>query len=78
MNRNHLPVTPGMSAPVSTIQKRLEKLEPSDSKYPPLLRRLLDHQDLKSHVQNLNGSGLEGFVELLDQVCETGVDVHQY
>ena len=58
----------------AATQKQLEKLAPSDKKYRPLLRQFLDHRDLKSYVQNLNGAGLEGFVELLDKVGEIDVD----
>ena len=53
---------------VSDVQKRLEELGPSDDKYRPLLRELLGHQDLKTHIHGLDRPGLEGFVELLDGV----------
>jgi hypothetical protein len=57
--------------PPSGIQQQLEKLDPSDAKYRPLLHDLLSHQDLRAYVQSLHGSDLEGFVELLDKVCRT-------
>jgi hypothetical protein len=51
--------------------KQLEKLDPSDAKYRPLLHELLSRQDLRPYVQSLHGSDLEGFVELLDKVGRT-------
>ena len=66
-----------MPASVSDIQQRLGNLDPSDNNYLPLLRELLSHQDLKPHVRNLHGSGLEGFIELLDRVSKVSIDRRQ-
>ena len=66
-----------MVAPVSDTKHRLEKLDPSSDEYRRLLSVLLTHPDLRSHIQGLHGSVLEGFVELLDQVSETGISAHQ-
>ena len=70
-----LPTTSNMQASVSSIQGQLEKLDPSDGNYRPLLRELLSHQDLKQHVLSLDGSSLEGFVELLDKVGKADIDI---
>ena len=66
-----------MLAQVSDVQQRLTNLDPSDGRYQPLLRELLSHQELKTHVQGLDESGLRGFVELLDKVSKVGTDVHR-
>ena len=68
-----LPVPSKMEASVSGIQEQLEKLGPSDVKYQPLLRELLNHQDLKPYVQSLHGPSLEGFVDLLDKVSKVDI-----
>jgi len=56
--------------PVSNIQQRLEGLNPTAADYRPLLSQLLDHRGLKPHIQGLEESDLEIFVELLDKVSE--------
>jgi len=61
---------------VSSIQQRLEVLNPVDADYRLLLSQLLDHEGLKPHVGDLQGSDLEGFVELLDKVSEANSDIH--
>jgi len=68
-----------MSTPsVPNIQQRLEKLNPTDASYRTLLFQLLVHQDLKPHVQDLQESDLEGFVEFLDRVsvADASSDIH--
>ena len=65
-----------MSASISVIQKRFEKLDPSDDKYRPLLRELLSHQDLRLYAQGLHDTSLEGFIELLDEASEACIDLH--
>ena len=67
-----------MSASVSDIQQRLEKLDPYDDNYLPVLRELLNHQGLRPHVQGLDESGLEKFIEILDRVSVTDTDVHRH
>ena len=62
---------------VSDIQQRLENLDPSDDNYLPLLREFLSHQDLEPHVRDLHGSGLEGFIELLDKVSKVSIERHR-
>ena len=57
-----------MPASISRLQKLLEELNPSDDDYRPSLRELLTHQDLRSYVQGLYGSSLEGFIDLLEKV----------
>lgn len=66
-----------MLAQVSDAQQRLANLDPSDGHYQTLLRELLSHRELKTHVQGLDESGLEGFVELLDKVSKAGANVHR-
>ena len=66
-----------MVASVSDAQQQLEKLEPSDKEYRRLLYVLLNHQDLRSHVQGLHGSSLEGFIELLDKVSKANISTRQ-
>ena len=60
---------------VSDTQRQLEGLDHSDVEYRPLLVELLNRQDLRSHVQSLYGSDLEGFVEFLDKVGKVDVDI---
>ena len=67
-----------MSASVSDIQQRLEKLDPSDDSYLPVLCELLIHQGLRLYVQGLDESSLERFIEILDRVSVTDTDVHRY
>ena len=62
---------------VSAIQEQIEKLDPSDIECRPLLRELLDHKDLKSHVQRLDGSELEALVELLDKVGKADTNIRR-
>ena len=66
-----------ISASVFAIYKRLEKLDPSDDNYRPLLRELLNHRGLKLHVRALRGSGLEEFIEVLDKVSKVNINIHQ-
>jgi hypothetical protein len=66
-----------MSPSVPGIQRQLERLDPSDPKDRPLLHELLSRQDLRPYVQSLRGSDLEGFVELLDKVGRTDLDIHR-
>ena len=66
-----------ISASVFAIYKRLEKLDPSDDNYRPLLRELLNHRGLKLHVRALRRSGLEEFIEVLDKVGEVNINIHQ-
>jgi len=64
---------------VSDVQKRLEELGPTNDDYRPLLRVLLSHRDLKPHIRGLDEPGLEGFVELLDEVGSMAdVDIYQH
>jgi len=70
-------VAPRAQALASDAQRRLEILDPSDEKYRPLLHALLSYQDPKPHSRGLQGSGLQGFVELLDEVSRTGCYTHQ-
>jgi len=65
-----------LRASVSSIQEQLEKLDPSNDKYRPLLYELLSHQDLRNHVQGLQRSGLEGLIELLDNVSKIDDTLH--
>ena len=65
-----------LQASASDIQQWLEKLNPTDSNYQPLLLGLLSHQGLKSHIQGLQGSDLGRFVELLDNVSEIDSSIH--
>ena len=67
-----------MSASVSDIQQRLEKLDPPDDNYLPALRELLNHQALRPHVQGLDESGLERLIEILDRVSVTDTNVHRH
>ena len=67
-----------MSASVSDIQQRLEKLDPSDDSYLPVLRELLIHQGLRLYFQGLDESSLERFIEILDRVSVTDTDVHRH
>ena len=67
-----------MSTPVSDVQQRLENLDPSDENYLPVLRELLNHQGLRPHIQGLDESGLERFIEILDRVSVTDTDVHRH
>ena len=62
-----------MSASLLDIRQRLGGLNPSDGEYRRLLRELLSHQDLRSHIRDLQGSGLRVFVELLDNVRKIGI-----
>ncbi|KAF9646901.1 kinase-like protein [Thelephora ganbajun] len=62
-----LPVTADVQIPVPDIQQQLEKSDPSNEEYRPLLDVLLSRQDLDPHIQNLQGSDLQSFVELLDK-----------
>ena len=61
-----------MSASVSDIQQRLGGLDPSHENYRQLLLELLSHHGLKQHIHELQGSDLQGFIELLDEVSEEG------
>lgn len=70
-----LPITTNILASVSITHKRLEKLDPSDDEYLPLFRELLNHPDLRLHIQGLHGSALEGFVDLLDEVSKAAIDI---
>ena len=67
-----------MSTPVSDIQQQLEKLSPFDDNHLPVLHELLSHQDLRLHVQDLDESGLERLIEVLDMVSVTDTDVHRH
>jgi len=69
--------TSGIPTPVSDIQQEFEKLDPSDANYRSLLSKLLNHPDLKPHIQSLQEPGLEGFVELLDTVSRAEGNIHQ-
>ena len=62
------PVTSDMSTSVLDIQRRLHGLSASDENYRPLLLELLSHKSLKPYIHGLQGSSLQGFVELLDEV----------
>ena len=66
-----------MSPSVSGIQRQFERLDPSDPKDRPLLHELLNRQDLRPYVQSLQGTDLEGFVELLDKVGRTDLNIHR-
>jgi len=73
-----LSMTESLVAPcASDAQRRLEKLDPSDEKYRPLLRVFLSCRDLKSHVLGLQGPDLQVFIELLDEVSQAGNNTHQ-
>ena len=63
-----------MVASVSDTQQRFEELSPSDDGYQQHLYELLNHPDLRSHVQGLHGPDLERFVELLDKVSKADID----
>ena len=60
--------TPYEENSVPNIWRRIGRLDLSNEEYRPLLHTFLSHQDLKSHIQGLQGPGLQGFVELLDNV----------
>ena len=62
-----------MSSSLLDIRQRLGGLNPSDGEYRRLLRELLSHQDLRSYIRDLQGSGLRVFVELLDNVRKIGI-----
>jgi hypothetical protein len=62
------PTTPYEKNSVPNIWRRIKKLETSDEEYRQLLHALLSHQDMKSHIQGLEGPDLQEFVELLDNV----------
>ena len=70
-----------MSTPVSDILRQLSDLDPSCDSYQQLLSDLLSHEDLKRHVRDLQGTNLQAFVELLDNVStrpvpkSTGTDL---
>ena len=70
-----------MSTPVSDILRQLSDLDPSSDRYQLLLSDLLSHQGLKRHVRGLQGTNLQAFVELLDNVStrpvskSTGTDL---
>ena len=66
-----------MSASVSDIQQRLEKLDLSDDSYLPLLRELLSHQGLRPHIQGLDEPGVEGFIESLDKASKADTEIHR-
>ena len=70
-----LPITTNILASVSITHKQLEKLDPSDDEYLPLFCELLNHPDLRLHIQGLHGSALEGFVDLLDEVSKAAIDI---
>lgn len=72
-----LPVASNTSASVSAAQNQLEKLDLSDDDYQPLLRELLSHKGLRLHIQGLDGSKLEAFVELLDKVGNVDTDIRR-
>jgi len=55
----------------------LEKFDPFNEEFRPLLYALLSHQGLTSHVQDLQGIELGSFVELLDKVSRADIDIHQ-
>jgi len=66
---------------MSDIQTYLEILDPSkfNDAHRSLLREFLGNQELESHIHNLDRSGLERFVELLDEVgSKVDVDLHQH
>lgn len=56
------------TAIVSDIQRRLENLDPSNEEYRPLLYALLDHPDLKPHIDGLRKGDLQGSIEFLNKV----------
>jgi hypothetical protein len=58
----------GAPTPVSDIQQQLGGLKPSSKEFRLLLLALLNHQDLKPHILDLQGNDLGRFVELLDDV----------
>ena len=53
---------------LSEIGRRIDRFNPSDDEYRRLLLELLSHQDLRSHVNDLQEPELRGFIELLDNV----------
>ena len=67
--------TSDMSASVSDIQRLLEGLSPSSDKYQRLLLGLLTHQDLRRHTRGLRESDLLAFVELIDNVSRTYIQL---
>ena len=67
------PVTADVETLVSDIQRQLENLDPSHEEYRRLLYALLNHQDLKPHIDGLRKGDLQGFVELLNKVDETNI-----
>ena len=66
-----------MSEPVSDIQQRLEKLDPTGADFQQLLLELLSHQGLRPYIWGLQDPDLKGFVELLDKVSEGDNDIHR-
>jgi hypothetical protein len=66
-----------MQALVSDIQRRLGGPNPSDDESRPLLLELLGHKDLKSHILDLQEDDLRGFVELLDEVHKSDIQIRQ-
>ena len=80
--REHLsipvpPVTPGTSAPVSTIQQIQKQLDPTDTSCQKFLLELLSHQGLTQYIEDLQEHDLEGSVEFLDQVSEADNGIHR-
>ena len=67
------PVTADVETLVSDIQRQLENLDPSHEEYRRLLYALLNHQDLKPHIDGLRKGDLQGFMELLNKVDETNI-----
>jgi len=55
----------------------LENFDPFNEEFRPLLYALLSHQDLTTHVQDLQRSELASFVELLDKVSGACIDIHR-
>ena len=71
-----LPAIADTPTQVLDIQQRLEKLDPSNEEYRPLLHALLVHQDLKPHIQSLRREDLQRFIELVDKAGK--VDIHPH
>ena len=70
-------VTTDVKTLVSDIQQCLKTLDPPNEEYRPLLYALLDHADLKPHVNSLTGDDAQEFIGLLDRVSKADTRLHQ-
>lgn len=70
------PVATDMSISAWDLQRQLVRLSASDENYRRLLLELLTHKGLEPYIRSLERPSLRGFIELLDEVRETGIQIH--